>query len=95
MISLHDHKYSFDRSSLGFNKFAASSSKTMFVKPKMEEVKVDVTCLNKDKSDCSNDYEKPKSKAPSRKKTQVKFVFTCHHSGIINHTRTNCFQIRS
>jgi len=53
---LHDKKPSFDRSGFRFDKFivsstnVASSSKTMFVKPKLKEVKADKACLDKGKS---------------------------------------------
>ena len=48
---LGNHKHSYDRTGLGFNKFATSSSshvaftsKIMFVKPKMEDVVIEKSC---------------------------------------------------
>jgi hypothetical protein len=60
---------------------------------KIEEVKVNIACLDKGKNSCMNNCVKPKSKANLGKQTQVLFVPTCHHCGIVGHIKPNCCQL--
>jgi hypothetical protein len=67
----------------------ASNSKinSLIIKPvNVEEVKVNVACLDKCKNSCLNDCLKPKSK-DSGTQTQGKFDPTYHHCGIVGHIR--------
>jgi hypothetical protein len=87
---------------LGFNKFVvssssyvASTSKTMFVKPKMEDVMIENSCLPKDISEEVIKKSKSKFKVPVRTNLNSKFIPTCYHCGVKGHTRPNCFQIRA
>ena len=62
---------------------------------KIEEAKAEVASLDKGKNVCLNDVVKPNSRHPPRKQPSPRFVPTCHHCGIVGHTRLNCFQLRS
>jgi len=73
-----------------------SEIKSLFVKPvKVEEVKVNIACLNKCENSCMNNCMKPKSKVHLGKQIQPKFVPTCHRCGIVGHIRPNCCQLKS
>jgi hypothetical protein len=99
---LGNQKHSYDKTGLGFNKFVASSSshvastsKTIFVKPKMEDVMIENSCLPKDISEEVIKKSKPKVKVPVRTNFNSKFIPTCYHCGVKGHTCPNCFQIRA
>jgi hypothetical protein len=92
-------KCSSDKSSFGFDKFAASSShdtstsRTVFVKPKISET--NGACLDKGKNAIVYDHVKVESKIPVKKHSKFRFIPTCHHCGIIGHIRPNCCQLKS
>jgi len=70
--------------------------KSLFVKPmKVDEVKVNMACLDNCENSCLNNYVKSKSKDHLGKQTQAKFVPTCHHCGIIGHIKPNCYLLKS
>jgi seryl-tRNA synthetase len=86
---LGNHKYSYERIGLGFNKFAASSSshvastsKIMFVKPKMEDVVNEKSCLPKETSKDVTKKNKLKFKVPVRIYLNSKFIPTYNHCGV-------------
>jgi hypothetical protein len=87
---------------LGFNKFAtssssnvASTSKIMFVKPKIKDVVIENSCLPKETSEDVTKKSKLKFKVPVRTNLNSKFISTCYHCGVMGHTCPNCFQIRA
>jgi lipopolysaccharide biosynthesis regulator YciM len=87
---------------LGFNKFAASSSshaastsKIMFVKPKMEDVMIENLWLPKEISEEVTKKSKSKFKVLVKTNLNSKFIHTCYHCGVKGHTCPNCFQIRA
>jgi hypothetical protein len=99
---LGDQKHSYDRIGLGFNKFAASSSshvastsKIMFVKPKMEDVVIENSCLPKEISEDVTKKSKSKFKVPVRTNLNSKSTPTCYHCGVKGYTCLNYFQIRA
>jgi hypothetical protein len=98
---LNDQKPSHDRSGLGFGKHVpeesnvAPTSKIMFVKPKMKEVENESKLLPKDVPMNRNITLESKVKISHKRVSDSKFIPTCHHCGIIGHTRPNCFQIRA
>jgi hypothetical protein len=67
----------------------------MFVKPKIKEVETEFMCLSKDVFVDKNRQFKSQFKIPQRRVSNSKFIPTCHHCGIMGHTRPNCFQIRA
>jgi hypothetical protein len=95
----NDKKCSYDKSSLGFDKFAASSShdastsRTVFVKPEISEPHD--ACLDKGKNVIVHEHVKVESKIPIKKHSKSRFILTCHYCGIIGHTQSYCLQIRS
>ena len=99
---LGNQKHSYDRIGLGFNKFVASSSlhvastsKIMLVKPKMEDVVIENSCLPKEISEELTKKSKSKFKVPVRTNLNSKFIPTCYHCGVKGHSHPNCVQIRA
>jgi hypothetical protein len=98
---LSDQKPSHDRAELGFEKHVSeksngsSTSKIMFVKPKMKEVESELKLLPKEASLVRHRTLKSNFKNSHKRVSDSKFIPTCHHCGIIGHTRPNCFQIRA
>jgi hypothetical protein len=98
---LNDQKCSFNKSSLGFDKFVASSShvaytsRTVFVKLEISYDKSHVACLDKGKNVSFNDHVKVEPKIHVMKHSKSKFISTCYYCGIIGHTRPYCLQILS
>jgi hypothetical protein len=96
---LNDQKCSFNKSGLNFDKFAASSShdastsRTVFVKPKISETHV--VYLDNGKNVIVHDHVKVESKISVKEHYKFRFIPTCFHCGIIGHTRPYCLQIRS
>jgi len=96
---LNDQKSSCDKSILGFDKFAASSShdastsRIVFVKPEISESHV--ACLDKGKNVIVHKHIKIESEIPVNKQSKTRFMPTCHYCGIIGHTRPYCLQIHS
>jgi hypothetical protein len=98
---LSDQKPSHDRAGLGFEKHISEksngsfTSKIMFVKPKMKEVESEPKLLPKEASLERHRTLKSNFKNSHKRVSDSKFIPTCHHCGIIGHTRPNCFQIRA
>jgi len=82
---------------LGFDKFAASSShvastsRTMFVKPTIFDNETHIDYGDKRKNVNLHDHIKVECKIPVKKHSKSKFIPTCHHCSIIDHTRPYCF----
>lgn len=73
-----------------------SEIKSLLVKPvKVEEVKVNIACLDNCENSCLNNCVKPKFNDHLGKQTQAKFVPTCHYCGIIGHIKPNCYLLKS
>jgi hypothetical protein len=83
---------------LGVSTSHASNSemKSLFIKSvKVDEVKVNTTCLDNCEIFCLNNCVEPKSKDHQEKQTQGKFVPTCYHCGIADHIRPNYYLLKS
>jgi hypothetical protein len=70
---------------------AISTSRIMFVKPSMSNSQTHENCRDKGKNISVHDHKIFESKVPFKKRS----IPTCHHYGIVGHTRPKCFQIRS
>jgi homoserine kinase len=74
---LSDKKCSYDKTGVGFDKFAASSSyvtstsRTMFVKLRISDNQSHVDCVDKGKNVSLHDHVKVKSKIPVTKKNLI------------------------
>jgi len=94
---LSGQKCSSDKTGLGFvvttsdvSKIA-SSSKTVFLKPKIEEPQN--ACMDKGKGNVGDETKvhiEPIKKPPSKRSLP-----TCHHCAINNHIRPHCPQLRA
>jgi hypothetical protein len=69
---------------------ATIDSRIMFVKPNMSNNQTHKMCRDKGKNIDVHDHEKFESR-----NSKSRFIPTCHHCGIVSHTRPNYFQIRS
>jgi hypothetical protein len=96
---LKDQKCSFDKTGLGFDKFAAFSSyiastfKTIFVKLEIEEPQFANVDKHKEVIICEN--ANTKHVVPIIKHSKSRSLPTYHHCGITGHIRPHCPQIHS
>jgi hypothetical protein len=95
---MHDQKYSFDKSGLGFVDNCSSMSSISDLKNACaKKVMFVPTSSDKGKKVMVDPYvSKPKSRIvhPPRKQHSQRFVTTCHHYGKVGHTRPNCFKVK-
>jgi hypothetical protein len=97
---LNEQKSFSDKTGLGFDKYAASSSnnsssKIMFVKPNLNAAKAREECPKVEKNVPLNTNIKAEAKVPTKKQYKPTFIPTCHHCGVAGHTRPYCFQLRA
>jgi hypothetical protein len=97
---LNEQKSFSDKTGIGFDRYAASSSsnsssKVMFVKPKLNAAKTREEGHKVEKNVPLTTNIKAETKVPTKKQYQPKFVPTCHHCGVAGHTRPYCFQLRA
>jgi hypothetical protein len=96
---LNEQKSFSDKTGLGFDKYAASSSnisssKIMFVKPNLSAVTSEEESSKIGKNVPLINNVKAELKMPSRKQSKPKFIPTCHHCGKVGHIRPNCFKMK-
>jgi hypothetical protein len=96
---LNEQKSFSDKTGLGFDKYATSSSnisssKIMFAKPNLNAVTFEEESSKIGKNVPLINNVKAELKMPSRKQSKPKFIPTCHHCGKVGHIRPNCFKMK-